>query len=94
MGEITTADLDSRIQQAAPASGEATPVAPPTTDQQKHADELGAAGDPLDQRIADAEDYKPEGEKDESDADRKELADQLPPVNPLQKRLENAEDAE
>lgn len=93
-----TAALDARIRDAAPATGDTTPVVPPKPDQQQLADELGGESDSLDQRIADAEDFIPEEEepKEEgggSNAVHEELADQLPKLNPLEKRLEDAEDA-
>lgn len=87
------AALDARIRDAVPATGDATPAVLPKPDQQQLADELGAEGDPLDQRIADAEDFIPEEEGGGSDAERRTLASQLPPVNRMEKRLEDAEDA-
>lgn len=95
---IDTAVLDARIRDADPATGDTTPAVPPKPDQQQLADGLGAEGDPLDQRIAAAKDFIPEeeGPKEEGDgfdADRQELASQLPSVNRMEKRLEDAEDA-
>lgn len=95
--KVDSAALGARLRDAVPATGETTPPVPPKPDQQQLVDELGAGGDPLDQRIADAEDYKPEEEGGGSDAERQTLASQIPPVNRMErmeKRLEDAEDAE
>lgn len=87
------ASVNARLRDAAPVTGDTSPAVPPKPDQQQLADELGAEGDPLDQRIADAEDFIPEEEGGGSDAVHKELADRLPRTNLLEKCLEDAEDA-